>query len=238
VGIIMDGNGRWAKARGLSRSEGHMSGAKNLRSLLGHAQRHGIRYMTIYAFSTENWLRPVTEVNALMSLLDMFLKKYADELVANRIRLNAIGRLHELPAKCLKTLQETMARTADCNNFTLTIALNYGSRVELIDATKRIFHAIEGGDESLEALDWEIFSKYLDTADLPDPDLIIRTSGESRLSNFLLLQAAYAEIFISPVFWPDFNEEELAQAVEFYQSRERRFGKTSEQLVLQTGKNS
>lgn len=230
VGIIMDGNGRWAKARGLNRLKGHQEGVKNVRKILSAAQTMGIKYLTLYAFSTENWKRPLTEVKALHKLLDVFIKRYSSELVENEVCFNVIGRYQEFPKSIVSELNNTIERTKHFKKNYLTLALNYSSRTEVVDATKRYLEAIREGKESLDKLDWEIFRNYLDTKDLPYPDLIIRTSGECRLSNFLLLQGAYAEIVISPVFWPEFTEKHFNDAIEAFKSRERRFGKTSDQI--------
>lgn len=230
VGIIMDGNGRWAKQRGLPRIEGHRRGAETVRATIDAARELGIKYLTLYAFSVENWKRPGEEVSALMGLLEFFLKKETKTLVKNRVRLLTIGRIQELPEPVRDHLEQTKKATADFTDHTLILALNYGSRTEVVDAARAYAAAVACGKEKLNDGSWNTFSRYLYTADLPDPDLIIRTSGETRVSNFLLMQAAYAEFVFSPVLWPDFTKADLAAAIAVFAQRERRFGLTSEQL--------
>ena len=230
VAIIMDGNGRWAKQRGLPRIEGHRRGVETVRSIIDAARELGIQYLTLYAFSAENWQRPPDEVSALMSLLELFLRREAKTLIKNRIRLHTIGRIEELPAGPLKELKRAIAATQEFTDWNLVLALNYGSRTELADAARAYADAVVAGREKPEECSWSALSRYLYTADLPDPDLLIRTSGETRLSNFLLMQCAYAEMIFSPVLWPDFTKAELAAAIEEYQRRERRFGLTGEQV--------
>jgi undecaprenyl diphosphate synthase len=226
----MDGNGRWAKERGLPRIEGHRRGAEAVKRTLKAAQENGVEIITLYAFSVENWNRPKDEVDALMNLLDRFLADQLPELIKRKIRLRVIGRYEELPAHIQKRLRETEHATAHFTNHTLALALNYGARTEVIDAVKAIAHAVQAGTLNPDELDYNTFRDYLYTSDLPDPDLVIRTSGEARLSNFLLLQAAYAEIYFTPVLWPDFDESEFKVALNDYACRERRYGKTAEQL--------
>lgn len=230
IGIIMDGNGRWAKQRGLPRIEGHRRGVETVRSIIDAARELDIKYLTLYAFSVENWNRPGEEVSALMGLLEYFLKKETRTLVKNRVRLLTIGRTHELPAVVREQLDAAKKATAAFTDHTLILALNYGSRTEVVDAARAYAAAVASGEEKLNDGSWDSFSRYLYTKDVPDPDLIIRTSGETRVSNFLLLQAAYAEFIFSPVLWPDFTKADLAAAVTSYSQRERRFGLTSEQL--------
>lgn len=230
VGIIMDGNGRWARNRGLERLEGHRQGVDNVRTILEAAQEWGIRYLTLYAFSVENWKRPQDEVNALMDLLVDFLENQRQHLLDNQIRLHTIGREADLPVQVQEALDTARNQTAHFTQNHLVLALNYGARTEVLDAVQRYGEALLKGQTSTEPLSWEQFQQYLYTRDLPDPDLIIRTSGENRLSNFLLLQAAYAEMYFSPVCWPDFGRDQFAEAVRAYSTRERRFGLTSEQL--------
>ena len=194
----------------------------------------GIRQITLYACSAENWKRPAEEVGALMGLLEWFLKRETARLVANRIRLRTIGRIEELPDSVQRLLAEAITATAGFTEHTLVLALNYGARREVADAARAYAAAVVAGRERLETTSWDAFSRYLETADLPDPDLVIRTSGETRLSNFLLLQSAYAEFVFTPVLWPDFGKAELTAAVAEYARRERRFGKTSEQLTPTT----
>jgi undecaprenyl diphosphate synthase len=230
VAIIMDGNGRWAKQRRLPRIEGHRRGVEAARVVVDAARELGIRYLTLYAFSAENWQRPPEEVSALMGLLERFLRRETKTLVKNRIRLRAIGRLEELPSGPRQELKRAIDATRGFTDWNLILALNYGSRTELADAARGYAAAVAAGREKLNDSSWTTFSRYLYTAGLPDPDLLIRTSGETRLSNFLLMQCAYAELIFSPVLWPDFSKAELAAAVEEYQCRERRFGLTGEQL--------
>jgi undecaprenyl diphosphate synthase len=230
VAIIMDGNGRWAKQRGLPRIEGHRRGVETVRSTIDAARDLGIHYLTLYAFSAENWQRPAEEVSALMGLLEFFLRREARTLVKNHVRLQTIGRIEELPAGPLKELKSAMDATRHFTEWNLVLALNYGSRTELADAASAYAAAVAAGREKAGEASWSALSRYLYTAGIPDPDLLIRTSGETRLSNFLLMQCAYAEMIFSPVLWPDFTKAELAAAVAEYQHRERRFGLTSEQV--------
>jgi len=232
VAIIMDGNGRWAKQKGLPRIQGHRAGVENLRKILDAVKELKIPYLTVYSFSTENWLRPKEEVKGLMKLLDLFLKKYTKDLIKSKVRLRVIGDYNKLPNLTVKHLEAVMDATKDFSENNLTLALNYSARHEVIGAIKRCYDEMD--KESVESLDWNRLSSFLDTKDLPDPDLIIRTSGECRLSNFLLLQGAYAEIYFTPVLWPDFKKEHLEKAIEFYNARERRFGMTSEQINKET----
>ncbi len=230
VAIIMDGNGRWAKQRHLPRIAGHRRGAAAVRAVIAAARELGVRYLTLYAFSAENWQRPPEEVSALMGLLERFLEGETRTLVKNRIRLHAIGRLEELPPGPRRQLHRAIEATAGFDDWHLILALNYGSRTEVADAARAYAAAAAAGRENPADCSWTAFRRYLYTADIPDPDLLIRTSGEARLSNFLLLQCAYAEMVFSPVLWPDFSKAELAAAIDEYQSRERRFGRTGEQL--------
>lgn len=230
VAIIMDGNGRWAKQRGLPRIEGHRRGAEAVKRTLKAAQETGVKNLTLYAFSVENWNRPKDEVDALMDLLDRFLREQLPELIKRKIRLRVIGRYHELPERIQTLLRKSEEATQDFDEYTLGLALNYGARTEVVDAVKAIAQAAQTGAVDLDELDYDTFRNYLYTRSMPDPDLVIRTSGECRLSNFLLLQSAYAEIYLSKVLWPDFNEAEFKNALTEYASRERRYGKTAEQL--------
>jgi len=231
VAIIMDGNGRWANQRGLPRIEGHRRGAEAVKRTLKAARDTGVRNLTLYAFSVENWNRPKDEVNALMNLLENFLRDQLPELIKRQIRLRVIGRYRELPERIQKLLHKTEEATQDFAECTLGLALNYGSRSEVVDAAKAVAQAVQAGVIDLHALDYDTFRHYLYTRDMPDPDLVIRTSGECRLSNFLLLQSAYAEIYLSQVLWPDFDEAEFKNALAEYASRERRYGKTAAQLT-------
>ena len=231
VAIIMDGNGRWANRRGLPRNEGHRKGVENVEKIVENAVEIGIRYLTLYAFSAENWKRPKSEVDTLMSLLESFLKHQRKQLLKNKIRLHTIGRVGELPPSVCKRLTQVKENTKHFQENHLVLALNYGARNELIDAVHRYTTALREGIESSDSdLQWETFRKYLDTADIPDPELIIRTSGEHRISNFLLMQSAYSEYHFSPICWPDFSPELFERALRDYQNRERRFGKTGEQI--------
>ncbi len=226
VAIIMDGNGRWAAQRGLPRILGHRAGAEAVRRVSEAARELGVPALTLYAFSWENWSRPNDEIRDLMQLLDEFLDRELSTLLKNDIRLQAIGRLDELPAGVLRHLRDIMARTAQCASMTLTLALSYGGRQEILDATRRIASLVHAGRLSPEAITEEEFAKHLYLPELPDPDLLIRTSGEQRISNFLLWQISYCELYVTPRLWPDFAKEDLHEAVATYQQRERRFGRT------------
>ena len=230
VAIIMDGNGRWAKERGLPRIEGHRRGAESVKRALKAAQSLGVKYLTLYAFSVENWNRPQDEIDGLMNLLDRFLADQLKDLLKRKIRLRVVGRYKELPQHIQKRLRDAESRTAEFTGHTLALALNYGARTELIDAVRAAAADAKAGELDLAGLDYDRFRQYLYTRDIPDPDLLIRTSGECRLSNFLLLQAAYSEIHITDVLWPDFNEKHFAAALDDYYSRERRYGKTGDQI--------
>tara|TARA_B100001769_G_scaffold199676_1_gene159626 strand:- start:69 stop:770 length:702 start_codon:yes stop_codon:yes gene_type:complete len=224
VAIIMDGNGRWAEKRGLSRLEGHREGVKAVKASLESALKNRIPYLTIYAFSSENWSRPKIEVNGLMKLLNHFLKTEGSSLLKNKVRLRTIGRLEALPKDTQEMLESTTQKTKDLDTLTLTIALNYSAKNEIVDAFKAMIKENEKKEIDLESMDYETIENYLYTRDLPNPDLIIRTSGEFRLSNFLLLQSAYSEIYVTPVYWPDFTEADFKRAIQHYLKRERRFG--------------
>ena len=230
VAIIMDGNGRWAKNRGLPRIEGHRRGVEAVRTTTFAARDLGVRMLTLYAFSIENWKRPAEEVQALMSLLEYYLKKELDTFVRDRVRLRTIGHTEELPAGVQSVLRTTIEETKHFTDYTLVLALNYGARTEVVDAARAYAAAVAAGKEKLNDNSWATFSRYLYTGDMPEPDLVIRTSGETRISNFLLLQAAYAEFVFTPVLWPDFTKADLAAAIADFNRRERRFGLTSEQL--------
>jgi len=221
VAVIMDGNGRWAKLRGLPRIEGHRAGSQSVREAVETSARLGIRVLTLYAFSRENWKRPRREVNALMRLLEDYLKKEDKVLVENDFRLIVIGQKEGLPPSVRRELDRVEALTRTNGRMTIGLALNYGGRAEIVDAARAI---LKEGSVDPSGLDEDVFARYLYTAGLPDPDLLIRTSGEHRISNFLLWQIAYAEIWITPDYWPDFRKKHLLQAVLDYQKRERRFG--------------
>jgi undecaprenyl diphosphate synthase len=230
LAIIMDGNGRWAKQQGLIRAIGHENGTKAVREVVEASAEIGIKNLTLYAFSTENWNRPKLEVQTLMKLLVKSLKKEIKTLQDNNIKLNAIGCLNDLPKKAKAELLEVIDKTKDNSHMTLTLALSYGSREELINMVKEISNKVKNNIISSDSIDESIINKHLYTQNLPDVDLLIRTSGEQRISNFLLWQIAYAELYFTDVLWPDFSKQDLYTALISYQNRERRFGKTSEQL--------
>ncbi|WP_435624742.1 isoprenyl transferase [Flagellimonas sp.] len=230
VAIIMDGNGRWAKQRGKLRIFGHENGVDAVRKTVESCAKLQIEFLTLYAFSTENWNRPKLEVETLMKLLVASLRKELDTLNKNNIRLRAIGNIHSLPSKAQKELSEVIAKTEKNSGMTLTLALSYGSREEIKSAIKEISSKVKNNIISLENIDEAVINTHLYTHFMPDVDLLIRTSGECRISNFLLWQIAYAELYFIDVFWPDFSEHHLVEAILSYQNRERRFGKTSEQL--------
>ncbi len=231
IAIIMDGNGRWAKARGCDRLLGHQNGVVSVRKVTEAATEIGIKFLTLYTFSTENWNRPQAEVDALMELLVENIVKETPTFHKNNIRLLAIGNLKRMPAKVAARLQQCIDETAKNTGLSLVLALSYSSRWELTDAVQKFAEQVQNGTLKPEEITEEMISENLNTADIPDPDLLIRTSGEVRISNFLLWQIAYSELYFTPVHWPDFREEELYKAIVDYQHRERRFGKTSEQLM-------
>ncbi len=230
LAIIMDGNGRWAKQKGKLRVFGHENGTKSVRETVEASAELGIKNLTLYAFSTENWNRPKFEVDALMRLLVSSLKKELKILQKNNIKLQAIGSLDTLPKRAKNELFEVIEKTKNNTHMTLTLALSYGSREELKNAVKEICQKVKNNIISLESIDESIINQHLYTHDLPDVDLLIRTSGEHRISNFLLWQIAYAELYFTNILWPDFSKEDLYEALINYQNRERRFGKTSEQI--------
>ncbi len=231
IAIIMDGNGRWAKTHGKPRVFGHKNGVLAVREVSEAAAELGIKYLTLYAFSTENWSRPSFEVNALMALLVETVKRELSTLNKNNIRLQAIGDLSKLPDMTRKTLLEGIEQTKNNTRMTLILALNYSSRWEIVEAVKKIATQVNDGLLSVDNITSDVFSEYLTTKDIPDPELMIRTSGEHRISNYLLWQAAYAELYFTSVLWPDFRREHFYQALLDFQGRERRFGKISEQLI-------
>ncbi|GAA3508610.1 isoprenyl transferase [Aquimarina addita] len=230
VAIIMDGNGRWAKNKGFFRAVGHENGSKAVKEAVEAAAEIGIKYLTLYAFSTENWNRPKLEVQTLMKLLVSSLKKEIKTLQKNKIRLNAIGNLKALPEKAQKELLEVIENTKNNDHMTLSLALSYGSREELIKTIQEISIKVKNNVISPHLINEGVINEHLYTKDLPDVDLLIRTSGEQRISNFLLWQIAYAELYFTEILWPDFKKSDLFEAILNYQQRERRFGKTSEQL--------
>lgn len=230
IAIIMDGNGRWAKKKFLNRIGGHVKGVNAVREVVTACRELGIKVLTLYAFSIENWKRPADEVNALMGLLKEYLLKECEEMVQNNIRLNAIGRIEDLSLDVQTTLRETMKKTERCDGMILNLALSYGGRSEILHAVQGILSDFQRGKVKPEEITIQRFSQYLWTRGIPDPDLLIRTSGEFRISNFLLWQIAYTELYVTDTLWPDFDRKELLKAIADYQSRERRFGLTSEQL--------
>ena len=230
LAIIMDGNGRWAKKQGLLRSFGHENGNKSARVIVESSAKLGIKNLTLYGFSSENWNRPKMEVDTIMRIIIKSLKKELETLQKNNIRLTAIGNIDKLPKTAQKELYEVIEKTKNNNLMTLTLALSYGSREELISAVKTISNKVKNNIISTDDIDELIINQHLYTQNLPDVDLLIRTSGEHRISNFLLWQIAYAELYFTDVLWPDFTEEHLYEAIYSYQRRERRFGKTSEQI--------
>lgn len=230
VAIIMDGNGRWAKKKGMLRVFGHEKGAKAVKEAIEGAGKAKITHLTLFAFSTENWNRPKEEVNKLMNLLVSSLKKEFKTLHENNIKLNAIGNLDELPEKAKSELNDVIEKTKNNSKLVLTLALSYGSRDEIVKTVKKIASKVKNNIISEENIDESIINEHLYTQNLPDVDLLIRTSGEQRISNFLLWQIAYAELYFTDILWPDFRKEHLYEALLNYQNRERRFGKTSEQL--------
>lgn len=228
----MDGNGRWARQRGLPRVEGHRRGVDNVRQMLEGARELKLSHLTLFAFSVENWQRPADEIDALMKLLERFLKSNTKDLIKHKIRLCVIGRHQDLPERVQKPLRAALEATKDFDEgLQLNVALNYGSRTEVLDAVRAYAEAVKNGSENPAALDWPRFSTYLYTQGIPDPDLLIRTSGESRMSNFLLMQCAYSELFFSPLLWPEFGKKDFLEAVESFGKRQRRFGKTGEQIA-------
>jgi len=232
VAIIMDGNGRWAKQRGMNRIRGHEEGAESVRAIVRATREIGIPWLTLYAFSEENWRRPKYEVEALMVLLKRFLRSELKEMLDNGIRFQAIGRLHKLPKDVQRTIRETGEQTAHNRNMVLTLALSYGGRQEMTDAVRKMVQRVEAGEMRSSNISEALVSENLYTANMPDPDLLIRTSGECRVSNFLLWQIAYAEIYMTPTYWPDFRKEQYVEALIEYQKRERRFGATGDQVAL------
>jgi undecaprenyl diphosphate synthase len=230
IAIIMDGNGRWAQQRGHMRVFGHEHGVESVRQTAEAAAELGIKYLTLYAFSTENWNRPKEEVDALMHLLVVTINGEIKTLNDNQIRLRAIGDLHSLDPKCYSELMEAMDKTSGNTRMDLVLALSYSSHWEILEATKSIAAKIKRGELTTDQVDKELFASQLQTNDIPDPELLIRTSGEHRISNFLLWQIAYSELYFTPTLWPDFRKNDLYEAIIDFQNRERRFGKTSEQL--------
>lgn len=230
VAIIMDGNGRWAKSKGLDRIFGHREGVDSVDKVMEAASDLGVKYITLYAFSTENWNRPEQEVNALMEILSQALKKYIEKISKNNVRLMVVGDKSRLSQLTLSNLSEAEKMTEMNTGLTMILAISYSSRWEIVEATKRIASEVKAGSLNVDQIDEKIFSDHLATAGIPDPDLLIRTSGELRISNFLMWQLSYSELYFTPVSWPEFKKEQFFEAIIDYQKRERRFGKTSEQL--------
>jgi undecaprenyl diphosphate synthase len=227
VAVIMDGNGRWARERGLPRIEGHRRGAESVREIVRVSGELGIDYLTLYAFSVENWNRPKAEVSALMRLLEFYLKQEIAELNKNNVRLTAIGRLDELPLRAQRQLEKSMDALKRNTGLTLVLALSYGARAEIVDAVRSICREVKGGRLDVPGIDEKVISQHLYTRAIPDPDLLIRTSGEMRVSNFLLWQISYAEIYVTETLWPDFRRSEYLKALADYGGRDRRFGRVS-----------
>jgi undecaprenyl diphosphate synthase len=232
IAIIMDGNGRWAKEKGQDRLYGHFHGVESVRDIVEGCAELGVRYLTLYAFSTENWDRPENEVAGLMELLVQTIRKETETLNKNNIRLHVIGDLSMMPENAVQELNESIAITSANSGLNLVMALSYSSRWEIIAAVKRLAEDVKNGNIEPESINQNLFQQYLCTGNFPDPELMIRTSGEYRISNFLLYQSAYAELYFTDVLWPDFRKENLYEAILDFQSRERRFGKTSEQVMV------
>lgn len=233
VAIIMDGNGRWAKRKRKPRLFGHKAGADSVRDIVEISREIGVKYLTLYAFSSENWNRPVPEVTGLMSILKRYLEAELPRMLNNDIRLMSIGDRSKLPGPVRETLESVIQKTSANSKLVLNLALSYGGRDEIVRAVKRVAGECLAGERDIDSITSEIMSGFLDTAELPDPDLLIRTGGESRLSNFMLWQVSYSEIYFTDVMWPEFRKEIFLQALTEYQSRERRFGRTGEQLHLE-----
>lgn len=230
VAIIMDGNGRWAQARGLDRSEGHVEGVKTVRRITEAASRAGIGYLTLYTFSTENWNRPKEEVDALMHLIVVAIERETPDLIKNNVRLTMIGDSSRMPETARQRLEKCIEDTSHCTGLTLVLAISYSSRWEIVEACRKLATEAAEGVISPDQIDDKMLSDSLSTAGMPDPDLLIRTGGDMRISNFLLWQIAYSEIYITDVYWPDFSTEDFYMAIEAYSGRQRRFGLTGEQI--------
>ncbi len=230
VAIIMDGNGRWAQARGLERSAGHVEGVNTVRRITEIASEVGIKYLTLYTFSIENWNRPKEEVDALMDLIVIAIERETPDLIKNNVRLTMIGNINRLPKTAHDRLSKCIQDTSHCNGLTLVLALSYSSRWEIVEAARKLANKAVAGEIKPEDIDDRMFSSELTTYDMPDPDLLIRTGGDLRISNFLLWQIAYTEIFVTHTYWPDFSKDDFVDAVVQYESRQRRFGLTGEQV--------
>ena len=234
VAVIMDGNGRWAKKRNLERSQGHVEGVNTVRKITEIASEIGVGYLTLYTFSTENWNRPKEEVDALMNLIVVAIERETPDLIKNNVRLTMIGDIERMPEFARKRLQKCMDDTSHCNGLVLNLALSYSSKWEILKAVKAIAEEVRDGKIAVEAIDDTLFGNHLTTRNIPDPDLLIRTAGDLRISNFLLWQIAYSELYFTDIYWTDFTKDDFCRAIIDYQSRERRFGKTSEQVEGET----
>lgn len=230
IAIIMDGNGRWAQQRGLDRSEGHAEGVKTVRRITEAASKAGIEYLTLYTFSTENWNRPKDEVDALMHLIVIAIERETPDLIKNNVRLTMIGDMDRMPKEARERLERCMSETSHCTGLTLVLALSYSSRWEIVEACRRLAAEAAAGKLDPAAINDHVFSERLSTADMPDPDLLIRTGGDMRVSNFLLWQIAYSEMYFTSTYWPDFSEADFFDAIDAYAGRQRRFGLTGEQI--------
>lgn len=230
VAVIMDGNGRWAKQRNLDRSQGHVEGVNTVRRITEAASEIGVKYLTLYTFSTENWSRPKEEVDALMNLIVVAIERETPDLIKNNVRLDMIGDIERMPEFASTRLRKCMDDTAHCTGLTLVLALSYSSRWEILEACKKIASQVKEGTIDSDAIDGALFDASLSTAGMPDPDLLVRTGGDLRISNYLLWQIAYSELYFTEKYWPDFSKEDFYAAILEYQMRERRYGKTSEQV--------
>ncbi len=230
VAIIMDGNGRWAQARGYERSAGHVEGVSTVRRITEEASELGIKYLTLYTFSTENWQRPKTEVDALMTLIVTAIERETPDLIKNNVRLTTIGDLNRMPAFAAERMRKCIADTSHCTGLTLVLALSYSARWEIVMAARELARLADGKIKP-EEINEEIFAGHLATADMPDPDLLIRTGGDMRVSNYLLYQIAYTELIVNPTYWPDYSRENFRDDIAIFQQRQRRFGKTGEQVT-------
>lgn len=231
VAVVMDGNGRWAKSKNLDRTEGHIEGVNTVRKITEIASEIGVKYLTLYTFSTENWNRPKYEVDALMNLIVVAIERETPDLIANNVRLSTIGDWDRMPEFARTRLQQCIDDTSHCTGLNLVLALSYSARWEITDAVRTLAQSVADGNLKPEDISEQLISETLATKDIPDPDLLIRTGGEIRISNFLLWQIAYSELYFTPKYWPDFTKQDFVDAIIDYQSRERRFGKTSEQII-------
>lgn len=234
VAVIMDGNGRWAKARGLDRSEGHIEGVNTVRKITEIASEAGVKYLTLYTFSTENWNRPQAEVDALMTLVGVAITRETPDLIRNNVRLTIMGDLERMPEATLKMLRQCMADTAACTGLVLNLAISYSSRWEITEAARRIAAEVAAGRLTPDQITPETMSAHMAAPSIPDPDLLIRTGGDYRISNYLLWQIAYSELYFTDLYWPDFTKTDFLEAIRAYQSRQRRYGRTGDQVVEET----